>query len=461
MPAREEIEEYLNHVVDRFDLRRDIQLGTRVTAATFDEARRAVARRDRRRRAVLRAVLRDGDRLPVGADDARRAGARLVRGSRPPDQPVAPGRRRLHRPPRRADRHRLVGRAGHAGDRARGRAPLRVPAHRDVLVPRVPRHDRPGAAGELQGEPRRLPAPPARRRSRASPASAARSAPRSPRSARSSRRPGRSSSRCSTSWASGRARAWGDVFVDLEANEAGAELFREMIRRTVDDPEVAEALSPRGYPIGCKRLVFGVDYYEAFNRDNVTLVDLREGAIESITPTGIQTAQGDYERRRHHLRHRLRRHDRRAEPHRHPRSRRRSCSATCGPTAPARCSGCSRSGSPTCSRSPVRGARRCSPTWSSASSSTWSGSATASPTCATTATARSSPRSRRRTSGSSTSTRSRRGRCSPPPAATRGTWARTSPASRACSCRTSAGCPPTSSAPTRWRAAGYEGFTLA
>ena len=76
------------------------------------------------------------------------------------------------------------------------------------------------------------------------------------------------------------------MFVDLEANEAGAELFREMIRRTVDDPEVAEALSPRGYPIGCKRLVFDVDYYETFNRDNVTLVDLRRGAIESITPTG-------------------------------------------------------------------------------------------------------------------------------------------------------------------------------
>jgi cyclohexanone monooxygenase len=68
-----------------------------------------------------------------------------------------------------------------------------------------------------------------------------------------------------------------------------------MIRRTVDDPDVAEKLSPRGYPIGCKRLVFGVDYYEAFNRDNVTCVDLRRGAIESITPTGIQTAQGHFD----------------------------------------------------------------------------------------------------------------------------------------------------------------------
>ena len=52
----------------------------------------------------------------------------------------------------------------------------------------------------------------------------------------------------------------------LEANEAGCELFREMVRRTVRDPDVAEALSPRGYPIGCERPVFGVDHYQSFKR---------------------------------------------------------------------------------------------------------------------------------------------------------------------------------------------------
>ena len=135
------------------------------------------------------------------------------------------------------------------------------------------------------------------------------------------------------------ARAWADVLVDLEANEAGAELFREMIRRTVDDPEVAEKLSPRGYPIGCKRLVFGVDYYEAFNRDNVTVVDLRDGGIESITPTGIRTGQGALRARRDHLRDRIRRDDRRAEPDRHPRARRRAAPRRVGRAAPARCSG--------------------------------------------------------------------------------------------------------------------------
>ena len=87
-------------------------------------------------------------------------------------------------------------------------------------------------------------------------------------------------------------RIWADTANDLDANEMAVELFREMIRRTVDDPEVAEALAPRGYPLGCKRPVLDTNYFETFNRDNVTLVDLRKGGIEEVTPDGIRTAQG-------------------------------------------------------------------------------------------------------------------------------------------------------------------------
>ena len=67
------------------------------------------------------------------------------------------------------------------------------------------------------------------------------------------------------------------------------ELFREMVRRTIDDPDVAESLSPRGYPLGCKRPVLDSNYFETFNRDNVTLVDLRKDPIEEATPTGVRT----------------------------------------------------------------------------------------------------------------------------------------------------------------------------
>jgi cation diffusion facilitator CzcD-associated flavoprotein CzcO len=87
-------------------------------------------------------------------------------------------------------------------------------------------------------------------------------------------------------------RAWSDVLRDLDANEAGAELYREMVRRVVADPETADGLSPRDLPIGCKRPILHTDYYETFNLDHVHLVDLRRGAIEQITPEGIRTAQG-------------------------------------------------------------------------------------------------------------------------------------------------------------------------
>jgi cation diffusion facilitator CzcD-associated flavoprotein CzcO len=84
-------------------------------------------------------------------------------------------------------------------------------------------------------------------------------------------------------------RIWSDTARDLDANEMAVELFREMIRRTVEDPEVAEALSPRGYPLGCKRPVLDNHYFETFNRDDVSLVDLRTDPIVEVTPTGMRT----------------------------------------------------------------------------------------------------------------------------------------------------------------------------
>ena len=87
-------------------------------------------------------------------------------------------------------------------------------------------------------------------------------------------------------------RIWTDTAKNLDANEMAVELFREMIRRTIKDPDVAEGLSPRGFPLGCKRPVLDTNYFETFNRDNVTLVDLRRDCIEEITPNGIRTTHG-------------------------------------------------------------------------------------------------------------------------------------------------------------------------
>jgi cation diffusion facilitator CzcD-associated flavoprotein CzcO len=90
-------------------------------------------------------------------------------------------------------------------------------------------------------------------------------------------------------------RAFKDVLTDPEANEATAEFVRGKIREIVDDPEVAKLLSPRGFHFGTKRLCSGTYYYETFNRENVTLVDVRSAPIEEITPTGLRTPAASYE----------------------------------------------------------------------------------------------------------------------------------------------------------------------
>ena len=68
----------------------------------------------------------------------------------------------------------------------------------------------------------------------------------------------------------------------------------DKIRSIVRDPAVAERLTPRTYPFGTKRLCVDTGYYDVYNRDNVTLVDLRETPIERITATGIRTAEREY-----------------------------------------------------------------------------------------------------------------------------------------------------------------------
>ena len=87
-------------------------------------------------------------------------------------------------------------------------------------------------------------------------------------------------------------RIWSDTATDLDANEMAVELFREMVRRTVKDPGTAEALMPRGYPLGCKRPVLDAGYFDTFNRDNVSLVDLQQDPILEVTANGVRTAHG-------------------------------------------------------------------------------------------------------------------------------------------------------------------------
>ena len=86
-----------------------------------------------------------------------------------------------------------------------------------------------------------------------------------------------------------------DILFDKNANDTIAEYIRERIHERVNDPAVADLLAPRGYPYGTKRPPLETNYYEVFNQDNVTLVDIKSAPIESITETGVRTATAEYE----------------------------------------------------------------------------------------------------------------------------------------------------------------------
>jgi len=86
-----------------------------------------------------------------------------------------------------------------------------------------------------------------------------------------------------------------DVFTDERASEAFSEFSRRKIRARIDDPAVAEKLVPTSYGFGTRRVPLETGYYEAYNRDNVELVDLRETPIEKVTPRGVETTAGEHE----------------------------------------------------------------------------------------------------------------------------------------------------------------------
>ena len=86
-----------------------------------------------------------------------------------------------------------------------------------------------------------------------------------------------------------------DVMLPGEANEDYAEFVRNKIRERVHDPEVAEMLVPKDHMFGSKRLPCESGYYEVYNRDNVLLVDVKKAPIQRLTPTGLKTADAEYE----------------------------------------------------------------------------------------------------------------------------------------------------------------------
>jgi cyclohexanone monooxygenase len=288
--AQPEILRYAGHVADRFDLRRDIQFDTRVTAAAFDEAAgRWRVETDRGDRVsaqfciMATGCLSDAQVPDIEGRDTF-AGPWYHTGRWPHEGVDFTGQRVA-----------VIGTGSSAIQSipiiARQAAHVYVfqrtsnfsmPAHNAPLDPdyerrvkaryaefrREARESRVGFVTERSGDSALAVTPEERREE------------------------------YERRWARGGlgfSATYADLLTSQEANDTAAEFFREKIRAIVRDPEVAEALIPRDYPLGTKRLCVDTDYYATFNRDNVTLVDLRKTPIEAITPRGVRTTEREHE----------------------------------------------------------------------------------------------------------------------------------------------------------------------
>jgi cation diffusion facilitator CzcD-associated flavoprotein CzcO len=294
MPAQPEVEAYLNFVADRLDLRRDIQFGTKVVAMTFDEQAedwtvRTEAGEILRAPFVVAATgILSAPLEPDIPGMASFAGTSLFTSRWPKDGVDLAGRR-----------VGVIG-TGSSGVQlipvvAREAQQLyvfqRSPAY--TLPWRVRRFE-PGELDDLKAHYDDI-----RAAQRAHPVGAARLSAFSVLLGMLGKPPLKSASREDQLRAVEEdgvmgALNWGDIFFDIEANRMAATLYGEAVARIVKDPETAASLVP-DYPFACKRPIIDQGYYETFNRDNVTLVDLRKGAISAVTRSGIRTDQHSYD----------------------------------------------------------------------------------------------------------------------------------------------------------------------
>ena len=88
---------------------------------------------------------------------------------------------------------------------------------------------------------------------------------------------------------------WADQAVDVDGNKVVADLIREKIGAVVKDPEIAAALAPHDHPFGARRPCLDTNYYATYNRPNVTLVNLRQEPIKAITASGISTDKRSFD----------------------------------------------------------------------------------------------------------------------------------------------------------------------
>ncbi len=285
-----EILRYIEHVLDRFDLRRDIQLETRVTSAVFDDAaNRWIVDTNRGERLSARfCIMATGcmstPHIPDYEGLERFEGDWYHTGLWPHEQIDFTGKR--------------VAVIGTGSSGVQSIPVIAAQAAHLTVFQRTPNFSIPAWNGPLSDDDVQMwksRYPELRQRARGtrvgdifeiSETSALEVSPEV--------REGTFERR----WREGSfnfLQSFNDLITNKASNDFAVEFVHDKIRQRVDDPEVAELLCPKDHPLGTKRMCVDTDYYETFNRSNVSLVDVKATPIEEITPSGLKAGGKEYE----------------------------------------------------------------------------------------------------------------------------------------------------------------------
>ena len=287
--AQPEILAYLEHVASHFDLRRHYRFGTTVTGAVFDapsgtwEVQTSTGTSQRASYLMCATgCLSEVNRPDIpGIDDFD--GEIYYTAAWPDNEPDFDGKR--------------VGLIGTGSSGIQAAPHLADSAAALTVFQRspnysVPMPNRPWTDDDLQRI--RAEYPDRRRRSSYAPAGTPHTSPAKPAAETS---PAEREAALRQRWAEGGvlfSKTFPDQLSDLAANTIAREFAEARIREIVTDPGVAEDLIPVDHPIGTKRICTDTGYYATFNREHVTLVNLRREPITAVTVDAVQTSTASY-----------------------------------------------------------------------------------------------------------------------------------------------------------------------
>ncbi len=281
-----EILQYANHVADRFDLRKDIQFSTRVSAAHFDaSSARWTVRTDRgdvvsAQFVIMATGCLSSTNMPAFPGLDAYQGERYHTGEWPHEPVDFTGKR--------------VGVIGTGSSAIQSIPIIARQASQLVVFQRTANYSIPARNAPLDTEyETRIKAeyPAFRARNRQMPGAFGSANPRNEVPALTSN-PEDHRREFDKRWERGGLGfngAFNDLMINQQANDIGRDYVAEKIRGIVKDPAVADLLAPRQV-LGCKRICVDTGYYATFNEPHVELVDISQGGIESITPTGVRAA---------------------------------------------------------------------------------------------------------------------------------------------------------------------------